>query len=179
MGQTQWILPTSSPFSVLDKCHANVLPCHVHFYLENFWDEYNLIISISIIAHGNFTVSELMLSLAKCYTHYYCNSGPETESNKFSRQGCGRARLDLTLSTMWPWTGHFSLTFCGRGRGGECHTLWALKPGQGSVGKDSFHSSVKTSLLISLSIAASKLLFPRYWKIKIISFAHLSHLNGV
>lgn len=78
MGQTQWILPPLSAFSLLEKYHANVLPFLVYFPLERFEDEYNLIISILIIAHGYFTFSELTLRLAKYDIHYHGNSAAKS-----------------------------------------------------------------------------------------------------
>lgn len=63
---------------LLDKGHANVLPCHVHSHLGDLEDEYSLIISILIISHGYFTFSKFTLRLAKCYIHCHCNSGAQT-----------------------------------------------------------------------------------------------------
>lgn len=63
--------------------------------------------------------------------------------------------------------------------GVPCHTLWLTDKAKAVWRKDSYPLSVEQLWQYSLRISASKLLLLHYRKIKIISFAYLSHLNGV
>ena len=166
-GSDQNILPTLSAFSLLDKCHVQSYLEHITLLFQ-YW---LLLTALSLFVRVDSQTCRVVHPLSPQFRSWDQSPTP-------SWQGQGRADQTL-LIPLWPWTGPFPLTLCRRPLPQSlCHQA---RPGQRAERIHSCPLSVNGSGNPAWEFQPPMLLFCHYQKIKIkiISFAHLSHLNGV